>query len=413
MFSVVFDNRIAVASIFDDLPRDWFIVDCRPLIDGPGNAEELIQNLLTIGIEQLSSGSKVCFACDYGHSRSNLLAALAIERLSNVSIAKAVEQVRASHPESSIKQGILQSFVRINNSRDGRGIRFALTGANGMIANKLSDLLEFSGYRIFKLTRAAHGNYLNSVEKIEELIDNTHATDVIHLAYPKPYNSYESSRQSFNHLSRIAEVCISRQCRLHFISSWVVFDGAVLSEVTEDSQILPHSLYSQSKALQESFLQFQHLSNNLHYRIYRLPGLFSRESLEPRFFRYIADCIATKQVIVTHSFLNGSAVVPLCQLEVAVEELRDAILCNLDCGPIIHIAKASSSQSVQSIAEYIAAKYGVGVSPTPVDRKVFTGMFSSRLDIRGSPIPKSPISLCQNDPLLFIEDLINEHSKSH
>lgn len=411
MFSVIYDGRIAVASIFDDIPRDWFVVDCRPLIDGAGNAEELVQNLLTIGLEQLRSGNKVCFACDYGHSRSNLLAALAIKRLTNISIIEAIEQVRNSHPESSIKQGILQSFLLRDKTEGSIKVKFAITGANGMIASKLSGLLEGSGYKVLKLTRSVHGNYLDSVPRMEDLIDNEHVTDVIHLAYPKPYNSYESSRQSFNHLSRIAEVCISRQCRLHFISSWVVFDGTTESEVYEDSRILPHSLYSQSKALHESFLQFQHSGNDLRHKIYRLPGLYAKESLEPRFFRYIADCIATKQGIVTHSYLNGSAVVPLCHLDVAAKELQEAILSDVDNGPIIHIAKNSSNQSVRSIAEAIASRHGVHVLPTPVDRKVFTGLFSSRLGIRGSPLSYSETSTHQNDPLYFIEELINEQPR--
>jgi len=198
MFSVVHVDRIAVASIFDDIPHDWFVVDCRPLIDGPGNAEELVQNLLTIGLELLISGKKVCFACDYGHSRSNLLAALAIKRLTKISITEAIEQVRRSHPESSIKQGILQSFLHRDKTEGSIEVKFAVTGSNGMIARKLSGLLEGSGYKVFKLTRSVHGNYLESASRMEDLIDNEHVTDLIHLAYPKPYNSYESSRQSFD-----------------------------------------------------------------------------------------------------------------------------------------------------------------------------------------------------------------------
>jgi nucleoside-diphosphate-sugar epimerase len=412
MFSVVHDGRIAVASIFDDIPHDWFVVDCRPLIDGPGNAEELVHKILQIGLEQLDSGERICFACDYGHSRSNLLAALAIKSLTKTSLAKAIEEVQGSHPESSIKQGILQNFLDRDKSVGSVDVKYAVTGANGMIASRLSGLLEVSGYRVLKLTRCVHGDYLDSVPRIEELIEKWQVSDVIHLAYPKPYNSYESSRQSFSHLSRLVEACISCQCRLHFISSWVVFDGTTESEVHEDSQTFPHSLYGQSKALQESLLQFQYSSNDLRYKIYRLPGLYSKESLEPRFFRYIADCIATKQEIVTHSFLNGSAVVPLCHLDVAVNDLQEAIISDVDSAPIIHIAKNTINQNVSSIAEAIASRYGVSVSPSPVDRRVFTGLFGSRLGIRGSPLPQSASSNRQNDPLCFIEELINEQSRS-
>ncbi len=129
MFSIVYNGKIAVSSVFDNIPEPWLVVDCRPLIDGPGNSDELIQNILNLALEKLHEGNKICFACDYGHSRSNLLAALAISRIAGISIRKAVENIKFAHPESSIKPGILKHYISdfFQNAITKR--TFAITGA--------------------------------------------------------------------------------------------------------------------------------------------------------------------------------------------------------------------------------------------------------------------------------------------
>lgn len=404
MFSVVYDNKIAVSSIFDDIPHDWFVVDCRPLIDGPGNAEELVQNLLTIGLEQLKSGKKVCFACDYGHSRSNLLAALALRDVADIELVNAIEYLKCKHPESAIKASILSNYLHPLGSHNASC--FGISGASGIIGNNLLDSLRDAGQASIGLSRTKHGSYLENSNDIKLLIEENGLTDFVHLAYPKPFNSYSSSKQSFNHLLSLLEACTSTGCTLHYVSGWVVFDGHPGEVVDESCAPKPHSLYAQTKLLQEQLIAFHGINNGLRYYIYRLPGVFSPSSLEPRFLRYIADCAATSSDIVVHDFLNGSAVVPLAPLAEAVDLLADQLLIkDSDRPKIVHLSRDHYNKSVKEIAEIIAINHGIKVKNSPVSRLAFNGHFVSRILPRGSPVSAS----CTAEPRVvnFIEELIN------
>ena len=62
MFSVVYDDRVAVASAFDNIPENWTLLDCRALIDGPGNAPELLDQIVDDAIAKINSGQRLCFA---------------------------------------------------------------------------------------------------------------------------------------------------------------------------------------------------------------------------------------------------------------------------------------------------------------------------------------------------------------
>jgi nucleoside-diphosphate-sugar epimerase len=405
MFSVVHDGKISVASIFDDIPQDWFVVDCRPLIDGPGNSEELIQSLLENGLQQLSSGGKVCFACDYGHSRSNLLAALALSHITDIELSDAIEHLKARHPESCIKAGILGSYFQAPNSLKVNC--FGISGASGIIGNSLLLSLKDAGQDSIGLSRAKHGDYLENSSTIKHLIEENGFTDFVHLAYPKPFNSYRSSKQSFNHLLNLLEACTSTGCTLHYISGWVVFDGSSDEIVDELSAPKPHSLYAQTKLLQEQLITLHGMNNGLSYCIYRLPGVFASSSLEPRFLRYIADCAATSADIVIHDFVNGSAVVPLAPLSEAVKLLAGQLIAIVPDRPnLIHLSRDHYNRSIREVAEIVALKYGIKVRPSPVPRVAFNGSFVSRILPRGSPSSTTPLNATPQ-VINFIEELIN------
>lgn len=404
MFSVVYEGKIAVASIFDDTPGDWFVVDCRPLIDGPGNAAELVQNLLGIGLQHLSSRTKVCFACDYGHSRSNFIAALAISEIAGICLIDAIEYIKEKHPESSIKPSILINYLSL--PADKGSCCFGVSGASGIIGSNLLASLRDAGESCVGLSRTKHGTYLENSTRLKLLIKENQLTDIIHLAYPKPFNSYSSSKASFNHLLNLLDACTSTGSTLHYVSGWVVFDGYSGEVADEEALPTPHSLYAQTKLLQEKLIVLHGINNGLDYRIYRLPGVFSRSSLEPRFLRYIADCAATNEDIFIHDFLNGPAVVPLAPLDEAVDLLADQILVKANArADLIHLTHDRYNISIKEIADTIALKYGVKVKLSPVSRVVFNGRFLGRLLPPGSP--SSTSFGAEPRVIEFIEELIN------
>ncbi len=404
MFSIVFDGRIAVASVFDAIPENWRVIDCRPLIDGPGNSDELVQSILDLGIASLNESKKVCFACDYGHSRSNLLAALAISKISRVAIEDAVMSLKGFHPESEIKIGILKRYL---SSADIKWSKcFAITGATGLIGRNLSIALRRKGSKVMALSRFQHGDYLEDSATIKCIIEKNEITDIIHLAYPQPRNSYQSTRKSFGQLINLLDGCTSTSCKLHYISGWIVFDGLSEGYVDEETLPKPHSIYAQAKALQEQLVTLHGKNNDLLYRIYRLPGIYSKETLEPRFLRYIADCVVAGVDIIVHDFVNGPAVVPLASLEKTITSLANQLVApGRSETDIVHLNEQCCNLSIKTIAEKVAEKYKLRVAFTPISRAVFNGIFASKILPSGNGdlgVNQSEIDLAN-----FIEELIS------
>jgi dTDP-4-dehydrorhamnose reductase len=405
MFSIVYDNSIAVSSIFDDIPRDWFVVDCRPLIDGPGNAEELVQNLLTIGLEQLRSGKKVCFACDYGHSRSNYMAALAISRVGSVSITDAISIVEVNHPESSVKPTLLQSSGQ-DTEHSLRRQAFAITGSNTSLAKLLTDEIRnhSNGYTVVNIDDCLGSGSKRKL--LEKALSHNQITDVVHCAYPSPRNSFDSSKKSYLVLIDIIEACLESNATLHYFSTWSVFEGSSDLEIKEDSQPSPFSLYSQAKCLHEEQLRYVAYSGGLAYRVYRTPCLLSRGPNHPRFLMYMADSAAMGRDIYIHKYINGYPVVPMMEASNAASMALQQILAPLKQDSILHICKNQSSLSVAELGRRIAHKYNVKVIETPVDRIAMTGIFGTRYSSKLSQAISCP-EQCFN-PMAYMDDLIRE-----
>lgn len=405
MFSVVHGDKIAVASIFDDIPRDWFVVDCRPLIDGAGNAEELVQNLLTIGLEQLSSGEKVCFACDYGHSRSNYMAALAIARIGGVSITDAISIIEINHPESSVKPILLQSS-RQTTEHGLRRQAFAISGSNTSLAKLLTDEIKShpNGYTVFNIDDCLDSGSKSKL--LEKALIRNQITDVVHCAYPSPRNSFDSSKKSYLDLIDIIKACLKSTAMLHYFSTWSVFEGSSDLEINEDSQPSPFSLYSQAKCLHEEQIKYVAYSGGLAYRVYRTPCLLSRGSDLPRFLMYMADSAAMGRDIYIHKYINGYPIVPMMEASNAASLALQLILTSLKQDSILHICKNQSNLSVAELGKQIARKYNIEVIETPVNRIAMIGVFGTRYSSKLS----QAISCPEQDfnPLAYVDSLIRE-----
>lgn len=382
MFTVVYRDSIAVASVFDAIPANWAVIDCRALIDGPGNSQSHIDSIVAEALKELVAGNRICLACDYGHSRSNLIAALTISRASPCSLAEAVDLVKHLHRDSAIKPHLLHNLIP--STLQSSTTVFGITGGNGLIGARLANSLASAGTKVIRLSRATHGDYLRSANCLVDLITSDSLSDIVHLAHPKPYNSYSTVAESLKHLLALLEACTATGCRLHFVSSWVVFDGSDAPRATENTHPCPHSLYAQLKLTQENLIRMHCLSHGLHSVIYRLPGIYASESLEPRFLRYFADCARQRKDIVYHSFINGSAVVPLSRVDAMVPVFSAALSAGRDRGSVIHVAESAANVSIQEIATAVAGKYGINAIATPISRTTFTGTFETGLG-RGTP----------------------------
>jgi dTDP-4-dehydrorhamnose reductase len=381
MFSVVYDERIAVASIFDEIPEPWVVVDCRPLIDGPGNADQLVQNILQSGLDKLHDAHKVCFACDYGHSRSNYLAALAISRIERISIDTAIGRIKANHSDSSIKPSLV-AVKQIKSECNLGKNKFAITGARTYIGQLLAKEIGRLSHKPLLLDAESQPENHDPTAHYQELLDRHQITDVVHCAYPDPPNSYESSKKSYSQFLDLTKACVASSSALHYLSSWSIFEGSIDKEVDEKSCPQPFSLYSQSRCLHEQQLKYSANSSSLKYRVYRLPCLISEDNCLPRFLMYLADSALAGNDIYLHKYMNGYPVIPFMSAKEAVIQLTQEILYSDPMLTLVHICGSVSNTAVIDLGQRIAQACKVSIIETSVSRNALTGLFTSKYSFK-------------------------------
>lgn len=404
MFSVVYGDKIAVASVFDGIPEAWTVVDCRPLIDGPGNSKQLVQHILKSGIDNLLNGRRVCFACDYGHSRSNYLAALAICQIDSIPIETAIGRIRANHPESSIKPDLLAA-AHAKNKFNLDQTRIAITGGYTRVGKLLANKISSTCHKALPLEDDFQHNGIVNSSRYQDFLASQRITDVLHCSYPIPLNAYESSKRSYSQLLDIAEACIASGSTLHYLSSWSIFESTTDKFVDENSLPQPFSLHSQARCLHEQQLQYLAHASELKYRVYRLPCLISQSNRLPRFLAYLADNAAIGQDIYLHKYTNGYPVVPLMNEDEAIGALSNAILSREFCDSVVHICGNISNSSVISLGKRIAQAYRINVIETPVDRNALTGPFVSKFSLANGRSHEQT-STGYFDPLCYINQYI-------
>jgi len=371
MFSEI-TSRLAVASAYDIVPSGWEKLDVRGMIDGPGNAESLVQKYVFAGLQIMGDPTaRLLVVCDYGQSRSNLIAAHIHSQVHSVTLKESLQIVRDKHPDSQIKAALLEST---NTSCIRTYIqRIAITGGRGFIGARLCDQLTGAGFNCMALTRSEHGDYLSSSDRLHVAIA-TGCDLLIHFAHPKPYNSESTSQDAMTQLITVVNYCEDHGVRLLFPSGWVVFDGSSNDHVHHSTAVHPHTRYGRLKATAEAFLAMA-VTEGLDARIMRLPGMFAHDSLEPRFLRYFAECVVSGRNIIFHNFENGSARVPLVQVDDCVKAIARAVLEFDSLRFITHIGAVSLTPTVGEIADRLAKDTGQTADATEVARNIFRGHF--------------------------------------
>lgn len=371
MFSKI-TNELAVGSAFDEIPSGWTVLDVRGLIDGSGNSPSLIDDYVAAGLKMLQEQSqKLVIVCDYGQSRSNFIAAHVLSKVQAITLDVSLELVRSKHPDSRINAALLVSKV---DASVGTAIRrIVVTGGRGFIGTRLCSNLNSAGFDLTGLTRSHHGDYLSSSTHLNTAIPGG-CDLLIHFAHPKPFNAESTSQEAMSQLISVVEYCIDHGIRLLYPSGWVVFDGSSEQLVSRVTPVHPHTRYGRLKATAEAYLKLA-AAEGLDARVLRLPGMFGADSLEPRFLRYFAACVKDCRNIVFHAFENGSARIPLSNVDACIKAIGNLVADFHSLQFVTHVGPAATSPTVRDIAERVAREAGQKVQSAPINRAVFNGHF--------------------------------------
>jgi dTDP-4-dehydrorhamnose reductase len=150
-----------------------------------------------------------------------------------------------------------------------------LTGSSGVIGKSLKNFLKKKSLNLILLNGSKKKK---NTKNLKEILDLGFADCIIHLAGKDDYNS--SSQGEIKKINNILDkkvILIVKKLKIPFIiffSTNRVYEGSIKSFISENTKVIPTSIYSQSKLNTEKKLS----KLNSKLAILRLPSVLSKFS---------------------------------------------------------------------------------------------------------------------------------------
>lgn len=303
---------------------DVEVIDVRELVDKGGNRADTVRQKIDQGVASLRLGKKTVVCCDYGISRSNAVAAGVVSVHERISFEAAVRKVQDATGEKEIKLEPLAS-VRLALGLDhvvlgGAKPTLLVTGGSGFVGRSLLPELT-KQFNVVAPTRSELELESGSTQ-LDLLVAEQCVDSVVHLASPRVYTSNVAMGSTLTMLRNVLDVCVSRNIRLVYPSSWEVFSayrGAL--EADESLPAYPKGPYGETKYLAEKLLELSVQSRGLKCTLLRSSPVYGTESDKPKFIYNFIDKAMRGEKIVTHTYKNGAPALDL----MAIDDLVRAI----------------------------------------------------------------------------------------
>lgn len=288
---------------------DLNIIDVRDLVDKAGNRADAVLNKITEGCESLRAGHKTVVCCDYGISRSNAVAVGILAVYEAISFEKAVRRVLEATGEKEIKVEPLQAVRRAlgqdktNTRHDKRHL--LVTGAAGFLGKAISLPLA-ENFSVFSPNRKELDIQQGSTQ-LALFVGENEIDCIIHLANPRVYTSNIAMGETLTMLRNVLDVCIARDIKLIYLSSFEVYSGYRSSLLIADESLplLPKGPYAETKYLCEMLIEHCRRTQGLRCAMLRSCSIYGAGNDRPKFIYNFIDKLKRSQRIVTHRYNNG------------------------------------------------------------------------------------------------------------
>jgi UDP-glucuronate decarboxylase len=336
---------------------DYVVVDVRDLVDGSGNADDVLWQKISTASHALMHGQTVVACCDYGISRSNSIAIAALAHARRISFAEAQRIVIEKTGESEMRLDILNDVRRALerrraiSSRGTSGGTILLTGASGnmgqAIAAELADVLPVIPTCSADLDLARGGAALDL------LVKENNVKHLVHLAHPRRSGTNSALGTSMTMLKNAVDVCIENEIHLIYVSSWEVFSarGSSRLAASEAAARCPESMIGLAKSLGESMLETLP-RGRLSYAVARPARLYGGKTTHPRVLLSIADACVNRGAVPLHRFQNGFALLDFVHVEDFAAGLK-AIVRHNSSG-IFHFGGGAALTTQELVARFAA-----------------------------------------------------------
>ena len=309
--------------------EDMNIIDVRDLVDKAGNRADAVRQKITEGCESLRAGKNTVVCCDYGISRSNAVAVGILAMYESIPFETAVRRVLEATGEKEIKAEPLQAVRRaLGEDRTNihhEKLRVLVTGGTGALGQPVSQKLA-EEFDVFTPSRDELDLRFGSTQ-LDLIVGEREIDCIVHLANPRVYTSNIALGDTLTMLRNVLDVCIARNIKLIYLSSFEVYSGyrSSLLMADESLPLLPKGPYAETKYLCEMLIEHCRRTQGLRCTMLRTSPVYGVGSDKPKFIYNFIDKIKHSQRIVTHSYNNGFPALDLLYIDDLVEAVVKTI----------------------------------------------------------------------------------------
>jgi len=289
-------------------------LDVRDLVDKAGNTPDAMLEKIDPALAALAGGRKVLVCCDYGISRSNVIAACVLARHEQIGFVDALERVVQATGQSEMDLDVVSLADRAlagqpdppGSAPVGSGGKTVLvTGVGGPLIPLVSFALE-PEHATFDLSGGSVDLQAGPVP-LFLWARNKPIDTVVHLAWAYGPGTNEAMGKALVALKNVADVCRRKGLRLILISSAGVFSGyreePILAAETLPRN--PRGTLTQGNCLAEYLVETVARQYGLDFCIVRSSLLYGQPLRTPKFLlTFVRRALAGKE-IVTHEYQNG------------------------------------------------------------------------------------------------------------
>lgn len=346
------------------------IVDVRELVDKPGNRADAVREKIEQGRALLASGKKTVVCCDYGISRSNSVAVGILSVFENIPFEVAVRRVLEATGEKEIKSAPLQAVRAALQAGQPQKLKdkktILITGGSGFLGQPVARRLA-EKYKVVSPIRADLDLRLGSTQL--DLLAGEHDADcIVHLANPRIYTSNVAMGDTLTMLRNAMDVCVARDIRLVYLSSWEVYSGYRTAGLRADESLplLPKGPYAETKYLAEMLVEHARRTQGLKCLMMRSSPGYGAGSDKPKFIYNFIGKIKAGQPVVTHRYNNALPALDLMHIDDIVDGVVRAAESDY-CGNLnIGTGVLTPIRDVAQMLMHLLGKTGE-VGTTPID----------------------------------------------
>lgn len=333
--------------------EDMYIVDVRDLVDKPGNRAEAVKLKITEGVQLLLDGKKTVVCCDYGISRSNAVAVGILAMHESITFENAVRRVLNATGEKEIKVAPLQA-VRRALSIDGKNYHndkscVLVTGGTGFLGKAVCQNIGEE----FKLLSPGRNelDLLQGSTELDLLVAEEGVDCIVHLANPRVYTSNVALGDTLTMLRNVLDVCIERDIRLIFLSSFEVYSGYRSSFLIADESLplLPKGPYGETKYLCEMMIEYSRRTQGLRSVILRSCSIYGPNNGRPKFMYNFIDKLKRSQSVATHLYKNGLPSLDLLYIDDFVAAFLNTVKSNFSGNLNIGTGTTTSTREIAEL----------------------------------------------------------------